>query len=305
MKKVQSQPSVGREVSLQAQLEANDIPEFANEPGPGHYFGPDNNGFSSLGNQKFAKCPSAPEIKFPRTGWQGWHKVIISKGHEGAYKLRDSPGAVYWKDEPIPPSSLNKKTTGFPKSQRPDLSVSLGMNPKGSPGPAEYNVRDTKPIERKSLKGTMDSKAERFENRVHKGPGAYSIKDGLNLGSGKSFGCPRSSYDKVVRPGWEKEGQCKTSSKIGEGTVWTGLKTDGTGAYRIGKADRFPKDRHMDMPGPGQYRRDERDVSNCSSICSDTRNPGGAPFGRRLPRKPRFRQMLALTTATRGGWGYF
>merc|ERR1712056_175159 len=69
----------------------------------------------------------------------------------------------------------------------------------------------------KGHKGIMDSKAERFENRPHKGPGPYSRKDEtLNPATGKSFGCPRSSYDKVIRPGWEKDGQCRTSSKIGE-----------------------------------------------------------------------------------------
>lgn len=304
------QPPVNRELSIQAQLELNDVSEFANEPGPGHYFGPENNGFSSMGQQKFAKCPSAPEIEFARTGWQEWKKVIISKGHEGAYKLRDSPGAVYWQTEQgeLPEGSLNKKTCVIGTGQRPDLSMSLGMNPDGSPGP-KYNVRDSKPQDIKCTREQFASKTDRFDTGSRfQGPGPYSRKDvALNLGSGKSFGIGRAAYEKVIRPGWEKDGQCRVSTKLGQDKVWTDINKDpSSNAYTIGSAPRFPKDRvAAASPGPGQYRRDERDVSRCNSVCSDTRNPNGAPFGRRLPRKPRFRQMLAMTTALRGGWGYF
>jgi len=299
------QPHVNKEVSIQAQLEANDVPEFANEPGPGHYFGPENNGFSSMGKQRFAKCASAPEFEFARTGWQEWQKVIISKGHEGAYKLRDSPGAVY----DLPNDSLSKIGCVVGTGQRPDLSMSLGMNPDGSPGP-KYNVRDSKPQGIKITREQMNSKTDRFSDGVKQfqGPGPYSRKDvALNLGSGKSFGIGRAAYEKVIRPGWEKDGQCRVSTKIGEKTVWTDIVKDPqSNAYTIGGAPRFPKDRKAALsPGPGQYRRDERNLSNCNSVCSDTRNPGGAPFGRRMPRKPRFRQMLAMTTAKHGGWGYF
>lgn len=299
-----SQPPINTELSIQAQLEANDLPEFANEPGPGHYFGPENHGFSSLGKQKFSKSESAPEFEFPRTGWQEWKKVIISKGHEGAYKLRDSPGAVY----KLPPDSLNKMGTVIGTGNRPDLAMSLGMNPDGSPGP-KYNVRDSKVADIKVTREQFNSKTERFEEgHKFQGPGPYSRKDvAVNLATGRSFGIGRAAYEKVIRPGWEKDGQCRVSSKIGERTVWTDIVENPTSnAYTMGCAPRFAKDRAAAaQPGPGQYRRDERDVSRCASVCSDTRNPVGAPFGRRMPRKPRFRQMLAITTAKHGGWGYF
>lgn len=358
MKGSQSQPALpSKEVSIQAQLEMNDVPEYANEPGPGHYFGPESKGFSSLAN-KYAKEGLFQDkmIEFPRTGWPEWKKVIISKGHEGPYKLRDSPGCVY----AVPESSITKKTfsvredTGsdFPAASRPDLSLSLGMNPKGSPGPATYNTREVRaPVaagKHGKVYGQMDSRAERFENRTHKGPGPYSRKDvALNPSTGRSFGCARSCYDKVIRPGWEKDGQCKTSSKIGEGTdIGPGISNyvfeDGCWrekgyyvgdrlqpfsrhvgrAHSIGTAERFPRDRvAASTPGPGQYKRDERDVAKCvhkdtkglrngekepfqGCVVSDTRNPSGAPFGRRMPRKPRFRQMLALN-CNNAGWGYF
>jgi len=295
---------VNKEVSIQAQLEANDVPEFANEPGPGHYFGPDNNGFSSMGKQYFAKSASAPQFEFSRTGWKEWEKVIISKGHENAYKLRDSPGAVYG----LPPDSLTKMGTVIGTGQRPDLSMSLGMNPDGSPGP-KYNIRESKPAEIKITREQFNSKTDRFdEGHKFQGPGPYSRKDvALNLHNGRSFGIGRAAYEKVIRPGWEKDGQCRVSSKIGERTVWQDITKDPVSqAPTIGSASRFPKDKAAAMsPGPGQYRRDERDLSKCNSVCSDTKNPGGAPFGRRMPRKPRFRQMLAMTTAKHGGWGYF
>jgi len=311
------QPPMHREMSIQAQLEANDVPEYANEPGPGHYFGPENNGFSSMGRQVFAKCPSAPQLEFARTGWQEWKKVIISKGHEGAYKLRDSPGAVYElpgttiEGENGKPTittaggSLSKIGTVVGTGQRPDLSRSLGMNPDGSPGP-KYNLRDTKPREIKIAREQMNSKTDRFSTgHKFQGPGPYSRKDvAMNPGTGKSFGIGRAAYAKVIPI---QNGQCNTSSKIGEAKVWTDIVQDpASNAYTIGTAPRFPKDRVATaVPGPGQYKRDERDVSRCNSVCSDTRTPTGAPFGRRLPRKPRFRQMLAMTTAKNGGWGYF
>jgi hypothetical protein len=298
------QPPINKTLSIQAQLEANDVPEFANEPGPGHYFGPENHGFSSMGQQKFSKSASAPSIEFARTGWQEWKKVIISKGHEGAYKLRDSPGAVY----ALPGDSLNKQGCVIGTGQRPDLSMSLGMNPDGSPGP-KYNVRDAKVQEIKMTRETFNSKTDRFdEGHRFQGPGPYSRKDvALNVGSGRSFGIGRAAYEKVITPGWEQKGQCRVSSKLGEKTVWTDInKNPSSNAHYIGNASRFPKDKVAAMsPGPGQYRRDERDMSRCVSVCSDSRNPSGAPFGRRMPRKPRFRQMLAMTTAKHGGWGYF
>lgn len=313
------QPPLHHEMSIQAQLEANDVPEYANEPGPGHYFGPENNGFSSMGKQRFAKCASAPEFEFARTGWQEWKKVIISKGHEGAYKLRDSPGAVYELpgtevETPGKPTittaggSMSKIGAVIGSGQRPDLSRSLGMNPDGSPGP-KYNLRDAKPREIKITREQMNSKTDRFSGgSKFQGPGPYSRKDvAMNPGTGRSFGIGRFAYEKVIRPGWEKDGLCKVSSKLGEAKVWTDIVQDpSSNAYTIGTAPRFPKDRVATaVPGPGQYKRDERDVSRCTSVCSDTRTPTGAPFGRRLPRKPRFRQMLAMTTAKNGGWGYF
>lgn len=65
--------------SVSAQLELNDIPESAHEPGPGHYFGPDSQGFNAMGKQLFSKCRSAPEVSLPRTGWENWQKVTVSK----------------------------------------------------------------------------------------------------------------------------------------------------------------------------------------------------------------------------------
>lgn len=292
-----------KQVSIQAQLEANDVPEYANEPGPGHYFGPENHGFSCMGNQKFSHCQSAPELEFPRTGWNEWSKVIISKGHEGAYKLRDSPGAVY----ELPDNSLSKQGCVVGTGQRPDLSRSLGMNPDGSPGP-KYNTRDAKPRQIKITREQFNSKTDRFsDGHVFKGPGPYSRKDvALNCETGKSFGIGRFAYEKVIRPGWEKDFQCLTSSKIGERTVWTDIvKNPCSNASTIGKAERFPIDKKVAAaPGPGQYRRDERDLARCVSVCSDTRNPGGR-LSHRLPRKPRFRMVLAVNTAKHGGWGYF
>eukprot|EP00441_Pelagodinium_beii_P027074 CAMPEP_0197659256 /NCGR_PEP_ID=MMETSP1338-20131121/46871_1 /TAXON_ID=43686 ORGANISM="Pelagodinium beii, Strain RCC1491" /NCGR_SAMPLE_ID=MMETSP1338 /ASSEMBLY_ACC=CAM_ASM_000754 /LENGTH=322 /DNA_ID=CAMNT_0043236093 /DNA_START=92 /DNA_END=1062 /DNA_ORIENTATION=+ len=123
-------------MSIQSQLELNDIPESANEPGPGHYFGPESIGFSALGKQKFSKCRSAPEISLPKTGWDNWEKVIVSKAHEGTGKCRTSAGFTN-----EVPGGLSDAGTKIGTSLRPDLAASLGVDPNGSPGPT-YNIRD-------------------------------------------------------------------------------------------------------------------------------------------------------------------
>lgn len=290
--------------SVQAQLEMNDVPDFANEPGPGHYFGPDSVGFSSLGQQRFAKNRSAPEISLPRTGWDSWEKVRISKSHSRAYVGRDSPGAAYDVS-----GLLDQKSTKFGTSTRPPLSQ---VDPYGSPGPV-YNVRDapgqcigdgvSEPPGR--LKKGFGL-ASRFRGDVDGGigPGQYPRKDtALQAGSGRSIGGGRACWEKVITPGWECEGRCRASPGPGA-PLGRNIKEDGSRACPFGKAERFPSAKTSGDPGPGQYRRDERDVSNRKQHVSDTRNPVQVSFGKK-PTKPRFRCLLAQNTGKHGGWGYF
>ncbi|CAE7559804.1 unnamed protein product, partial [Symbiodinium sp. KB8] len=123
--------------SVSAQLELNDIPESAHEPGPGHYFGPDSQGFNALGKQMFSKCRSAPEISLPRTGWDEWQKVTVSKASQGTNLGRESPSCAY-----TVPSTLEGQAPKVGTSLRPDLAASLGVDPHGSPGPM-YNIRES------------------------------------------------------------------------------------------------------------------------------------------------------------------
>lgn len=292
-----------RSMSLVEQIDQNDVPVSANEPGPGHYFAPGSFGFSSMGKQPIAKCPSAPRVVFANTGWKEWEKVVVSKGHDSTNKCRTSPGHPYDVD-----SGLSKQTTKIGTSLRPDLALSLGIDPGGSPGPV-YNVREVadgvapRPYPKDSLAG----KSERFPdakgvNRL--GPGEYNTAgSSLKLSTGRSFGIGRAAYDKVIRPGWEKEGQCRLSSGVGP-PLWSELKKPGGDTF--GKASRF-KEYGNDVPGPGYYRRDERDcaiTASKGSVCADTKKPESIKFGKQ-PKKPRFRIHLAQTTAVRGGWGYF
>lgn len=291
-------------LSIQAQLELNDIPEFANEPGPGHYFGPESCGFSSLGPQKFSKNQSAPDISLPRTGWDNWEKVLVSNIHSMSYLGRESPGAAY-----DVPSGLSKKSAKIGTSLRPSLSV---VDPHGSPGPM-YNVRETPGQsigdgvnEPENRRGKGFGKAFRFGTTKggQVGPGEYPRKDGaLNLGSGKSIGTGRSSWEKVITPGWEVEGRCRASPGPGA-PLWSNIKTGGSRSFSCGRAERFSKMETSQSPGPGQYKRDERDVSRGRQHLSDTRTPVQVSFGSK-PKKPRFRQLLAMQTANNAGWGYF
>jgi len=281
--------------SLQAQLELNDVPEFANEPGPGHYFGPDSVGFSALGQQNLAKHHSAPNISMARTGWDSWEKVRVSKVHSRAYVGRDSPGPAYNVE-----GLLNKKTTKIGTSQRPPLSQ---VDPHGSPGPV-YNLRDA-PGHSIGTKGFPT--AQRFSSVKDGGigPGQYPRKDtALQLGNGRSIGTGRAAWEKVLTPGIESEGRCRASPGPGP-PLWRTAKDASSGAGPFGRSERFQAPKSGPAgPGPGQYRRTERDVSNRKQYVSDTPNVSAVSFGKK-PTKPRFRCLAAMRCANHGGWGYF
>lgn len=293
--------------SVQALLDANDMPEHANEPGPGHYFGPESAGFAACGPQKFAKNASAPEIGFARTGWDSWRGVCISKEHGKAFLGRESPGAAY-----DVPEMLSKHGTKVGTSLRPDLAVSLGVDPHGSPGPA-YNLRESPSqqmhvgSERPGAVKKGFGLASRFLKDGREGgigPGEYKRKDvALNLESGRSIGTGRKAWEKVVTIGWETEGRCRASPGPGP-PLWRDIKKEGSKGAPIGRAERFPLARSASGPGPGEYSQGERQVARTKQYVSDTRNPQQAPFGKK-PTKPRFRMQLALNTGKHGGWGYF
>lgn len=228
---------------------------------------------------------------------------MVTKAHEDAFRCREGPGHAYHPRN----GALGKKTTKIGTSLRPDMSTTLGVDPHGSPGPG-YNLRDVPKAEDR-MHGPEDAafgKSHRFSKDAVNaiGPGQYAPKaTGLNGNTGKSFSVGRSAYNKVIRPGWETEGQCKTSPGVGP-PLWSNINKDGSRAMSIGHAERFPRSSSGCSPGPGAYNRDERDVSRqAGSICSDTRSPSSFRFGR-TPTKPRFRQLLAANTAKRGAWGY-
>lgn len=288
--------------SIQALLEQNDVPELADEPGPGHYFGPESANFSSIGLQRLARNRSEPIVTLPRTGWRDWERVRISAVHSKATIGQDSPGAAY-----DVTGQLCQKGAKIGTSTRPPLSH---IDPFASPGPA-YNVREApgqcigygvcEPKGRlKKGFGVANRFRDRNGNKLNLGPGEYNRKDvSLNVNTGRSIGCGREAWEKVITPGWETEGKCRTSPGPGP-PLWTSINNTGS---RFGTANRFGKDVLDKSPGPGSYKRAERDVSNKRQHISDTRNPQQICFGSK-PTKPRFRPALALRCAN-AGWGYF
>ncbi|CAE8724502.1 unnamed protein product [Polarella glacialis] len=304
--------------SIQNALDLGDMPETANEPGPGHYFGPESKGFSSLGKQHFSKCNSAPVISLPKTGWKQWEKIQISKGHLGASQGRQSPGALYEVQSSIDLKSGTKIGT----SLRPDLCLSLGVDPKGSPGPI-YNLRESQQgsigeVAPWMADGSGQNKVRSWENcpRTNKafgqgqrfktdmrsanvGPGQYRMKDmAINIGNGRSIGTGRESWQKVITPGWEIEGQCRSSPGVGP-PLWTDVTKSG-GCGPMGRAERFPKARSTSCsPGPGTYTSGIKDT-----LISESPGIRGT-FGNK-PKKPRFRMMLIanIPGAKHGAWGY-
>eukprot|EP00927_Polykrikos_kofoidii_P060896 TRINITY_DN55799_c0_g1_i1.p1 TRINITY_DN55799_c0_g1~~TRINITY_DN55799_c0_g1_i1.p1 ORF type:complete len:341 (-),score=25.36 TRINITY_DN55799_c0_g1_i1:44-1066(-) len=310
-----SQPILTRVLSHQTKLDLTDVPEFSNEPGPGHYYNPASKCFSSLGKQKNSKNPSAPGGGFSHTGWNQWEKVVISKGHEGARLCRDSPGFEYHPGQ-VGASSKRVGPSTFGASVRPDIQEGLG---KDSPGPT-CNLREGRVLGARAAgsqsAGPGDRKgfgtSERFsKDRVGAlGPGQHNCASLLDGGSGKSFGASRNVYDKVLRPNADStDYKCRTSPGIGP-MLRCEVTKGASPVCTIGRAERFAKDRGGSEPGPGYYRQDERSVGlstsrRSGSASGDTRRPGATVFGKREPKKPRFRIHLAHTTSSRGGWGYF
>jgi len=299
-----------RTPSHQSQLELNDIPDFANEPGPGHYFGPGSIGFSAIGKQRFSKNASAPELSFPRTNWNKWEGVIISKGHQGTAFCKETTKI---KSSYELPDGLSTVTTKIGTSLRPDVSTMMGADPKGSPGP-NINLREVPGMIIGEVPGkpTRQSKtfgnADRFGNIKPGGigPGEYPRKDtAIKMGSGKSIGVGRACYEKVITPGWEEYGKCRANNK-GPGTQEKhDIATHGSQAMSIGKSSRFAEGKKALGPGPGAYDQNERGVSRSKQVVSDSRTPAQAHFGVQ-PKKPRFRLLLAVNAggAKHGSWGY-
>jgi len=319
--------------SLQTLLEFNDIPDFANEPGPGHYFGPGSQCFSSLGKQKISGSKSSPEIGFAHTGWKEWENVLVTKGHAETMKGRVSPGPAYSSD------GLSKKATVFgapnlrpdqrqasePASQLRSYLKEIGVDPNGSPGP-QYDVRDKScsKVWPEHKKDQGFGRSLRFPVRKtgnEDAPLGNQTDKALNPGTGKSFGSGRSAFDKVTRPGLEKDFLCREGPGIGP-PLWTDY-SKGSGGTSFARPKILPKDqspakkkslaategRKKDpyetiSPGPAAYRQLERSVSSSRQVISDTRTPSSCRFGD-ASKKPRCRLLLASNTSKRGSWGYF
>lgn len=274
--------------SIQAELDQNDLPDLTNEPGPGYYFHPESVGFSSLAEQKFSKCASAPQFSLPKTGWENWRGTIISKDHNKAFAGKDSPGAIY-----EVPDSLSRNGAKIGTSVRPDVCLGAGFDPYLSPGPSSLNLNEARGQNVMNREDFGKSKRFPAEKRGQIGPGQYARKDfALSAGTGKSIGNSRSSWEKVITPGYETANQCKTSPGVGP-PLWRDINAQGSRASSLGRAERFPKSQYEHCsPGPAGYGQ-------------NTGNAGkGTSFGNN-PKKPRFRPHLAQNVSNRGGWGYF
>lgn len=95
------------------------------------------------GSSCSASAAQLQRLSLPRTGWENWQKVTVSKASASTNLGRESPSCAYHV-----PSTMDIQARiddgsfqGFGSSNRPDLSLSLGVDPHGSPGPT-YNVRE-------------------------------------------------------------------------------------------------------------------------------------------------------------------
>lgn len=302
--------------SIHAQLEQNDVPEFANEPGPGHYWGPDSVGFTSFTKDPtLAKSISAPAPSFPKTGWPEWRRVHISKGHERSMGCLESPDAFY-----SVPEGLSKKAAPMSISTRPPLNAATC-----SPGPkylldhpsqaASMEQAWNRAVRCAKTKGIelaehhpdgKFSKAERFPGGRQEGLEDKQMYIKTNekstlKGSGKSIGNGRAAWEKVLTPGYEAAFLGRTSPGVGPPLPVPGTKV----GAKIGTAQRFPRSTYSTAgPGPAGYDVDHKGVAAKSHFVSDTKNPTAMSFGK-VSKKPRFRVLAAVHGSPHGCWGYF
>jgi hypothetical protein len=317
--------------SLASRLEQNDTYEFMNEPGPGHYYGPDSAGFSGFRSNKdptiLSKSSSAPEISFAKTGWDRWERVAISKGHEKSMGGKDSPGTLH--ELPRALSNISAKfasrdfvrkgstshaTSGMrPALQHPGCSPGPNYAPKNEfVGSALDDAWKRSVRVARARNGDFDDpgrpdkkqgKAERFTPTRAEGLDDKQIY--LNkaitgpTGTGKSFGNGRAAWEKVQTPGIECERYGKTSPGPGPS-----VRAGGRGlSAPMGKAERFPRSTFdTDSPGPAAYSQNQHDCSNPKLLTSPA--PGQCHFGV-ASKKPRFRQVAAMHCSPHGCWGYF
>lgn len=229
------------------------------------------------------------------------------------------------------------------------LARSLGLDPYASPGPT-YKLPD--PWEKlnrspaKEAAATVPApspsslaaptvttatfgNADRFfiKREDYKNLEYTRKDDSIQFHTGRSLGVGRNAYDKVIRPGWETEGQCKASPGIGP-PMWSQLLEPELDEKKYPKeaplvkqrgkfanAQRFPRSADETCsPGPGKYDRNDgciqsppqkpkkkTPVPSPSSLASSTNKIG--TFGKK-PVKPRFRPDLAMLCGKHGGWGY-
>jgi hypothetical protein len=256
----------------------------------------------------------------PKTNWDDCRRIFVSKKHVADVVGLDVPGAGSYLLDQKQMSTLGTKTMKIGTSQRADLIRSLGVDPKGSPGPFAYTLPSTFDADGRAAsgaaKGTKDKgfgTSLRFpsdKGQLSVGPGQYHRRDhsALSRGTGKTFGVSHRSYDKVKQP--THDGQLGAVSEGPGPPLWEDIEQSGSRANSVPRDRRFrsPVDRERNaVPGPGSYDRNERSMSSLKSFLSDTRSPGGTRFGK-LPRKPRFRQhsvILANEKQNHGCWGYF
>lgn len=270
-------------------------------PGPGHFFGPDSKSFNSIGPDFLSHRRAAPIVTIAKTGWNNWAEAMITRKHQDRKGMGPDPGLYE-----AALSTLSRKGISVARETR----FSKKAQVTASPGPV-YDVREhhckdgnTDIVGNFASRFPHDSRFKSSASDCNLAPGQYNRKDdAICMHRGRSFGIGWKAYDKVIRPGWELEGQGKTGPGVGP-PLWEEVEDFPT-KHLIPKAQRFRANGAAFIPGPGAYPRNERDVSKLKSALSDTRNPRNAIFGK-PGRKPRLRLnvLSSLNGAKDGNWGY-
>ena len=102
-------PALYGSLSISQKMEKEELERLDQMPGPGAYFGPESQGFSAIGGQRFSKFRTEPTRSFAKTGWDSWKRVFITKGHRPADAGTGVPPPnTYFKDISNLSTSLKK-----------------------------------------------------------------------------------------------------------------------------------------------------------------------------------------------------
>eukprot|EP00743_Colponemidia_sp_Colp-15_P007920 GILK01008579.1.p1 GENE.GILK01008579.1~~GILK01008579.1.p1 ORF type:complete len:440 (-),score=59.69 GILK01008579.1:168-1487(-) len=229
--------------------------DFDDEPGPGHY-----GNFSMFGPQKESNRASSPS---PTLKGRYNNKQYISDKHKQDLLGRDTPGVGAYENDRLDAIRNKAAEIRFGSADRfAYKDKELKLKAASSPGPAGYNIDETKKPHFAFSGQTrfIDSKAS------SPSPAQYNVpSDFQRSRKAKSFGSSYNAYKKVYYPNVESTMRGTFTPGPGAYDPAAGSSVDIKKASSVAREPQRPGTRSI-TPGPGAYMLpDERWKERVSS----------------------------------------